>query len=65
MSKEVKLHLGCEKFIPGFIHIDAMKHPHVDYVQDISNLNNFSDESVDLYMLAFLNTSKEMILKEF
>tara|TARA_B000000609_G_C24118358_1_gene318086 strand:- start:349 stop:900 length:552 start_codon:yes stop_codon:yes gene_type:complete len=49
MSNEVKLHLGCGKrFIPGFIHIDAMEHPHVDYVQDISDLSNFSDESVDL-----------------
>ena len=45
----VKLHLGCGKrFIPGFVHIDAVKFPHVDLVQDIRVLGNIKDKSVSL-----------------
>ncbi len=45
----MKLHLGCGKrHIPGFIHIDAVKFPHVDYVQDIRSLSNIRDCSASL-----------------
>ena len=45
----MKLHLGCgEKFLPGYVHVDARKFPHVDYVTDkLDNLNMFADNSVD------------------
>ncbi len=44
-----KLHLGCgEKFLPGYVHVDARKFPHVDYVTDkLDNLNMFADNSVE------------------
>jgi len=46
---EIKLHLGCGKrHIPGFTHIDRDKFKHVDHVQDISDLSQFKDDSVDL-----------------
>ena len=48
-TKEIKLHLGCGKrYIPGFIHIDARKLPHVDYVASADKLDMFKDNSVDL-----------------
>jgi SAM-dependent methyltransferase len=45
----VKLHLGCGKrYIPGFVHIDAIDYPHVDHVTTIDNLSFINDSSVDL-----------------
>lgn len=45
----MKLHLGCGKrFIPGFIHIDAVEYPHVDHVSTIDDLPFIQDNSVDL-----------------
>jgi predicted SAM-dependent methyltransferase len=45
----LKLHIGCgEKYIPGFIHIDVKKFPHVDYVISADKLDMFNDNSVDL-----------------
>ena len=48
-KENIKLHLGCGKrYIPGFIHIDQRRLPHVDYVQDVCDLSNFKDNSIDL-----------------
>ena len=45
----MKLHLGCGKrFIPGFIHIDAVDYPHVDHVSSIDHLSFIQDGTVDL-----------------
>lgn len=45
----MKLHLGCGKrYIPGFVHIDAIDYPHVDHVASIDNLSFIPDDSVDL-----------------
>ena len=45
----MKLHLGCGKrFIPGFVHIDAVDYPHVDHVATIDNLSFLQTDSVDL-----------------
>lgn len=45
----MKLHLGCGKrYIPGFIHIDAIDYPHVDHVTTIDNLSFIADNSIDL-----------------
>ena len=45
----MKLHLGCGKrFIPGFIHIDAIDFPHVDHVSTIDNLSFLGDNTIDL-----------------
>lgn len=45
----MKLHLGCGKrFIPGFVHIDAVDYPHVEHVSTIDNLSFIPDNSVDL-----------------
>ncbi|HUN92579.1 MAG TPA: methyltransferase domain-containing protein [Burkholderiaceae bacterium] len=45
----MKLHLGCGKrFIPGFIHVDAVDYPHVDHVTTIDNLSFIGDGTVDL-----------------
>jgi len=45
----MKLHLGCGKrFIPGFVHIDAVDYPHVDHVATIDNLSFIQADSVDL-----------------
>jgi len=45
----IQLHLACgRRFIPGFIHIDTRKFPHINYVTDVSKLNMFLDNTVDL-----------------
>lgn len=45
----MKLHLGCGKrFIPGFVHIDAIDFPHVDHVSTIDNLSFIQTDSIDL-----------------
>jgi len=44
-----KLHIGCgNRYIPGFVHIDARKLPHVDYVASADKLDMFDNDSVDL-----------------
>jgi len=49
MPTEVKLHLGCgTRYIPGFIHVDIRKLPHVDYVTSADKLKMFKEGSVDL-----------------
>ncbi len=48
-NKEIKLHLGCGKvYIPGFIHVDIDKFPHIDYQHRIDKLPMFKNNSVDL-----------------
>jgi predicted SAM-dependent methyltransferase len=45
----MKLHLGCGKrYIPGFVHVDAIDYSHVDHVATIDNLSFIPDNSVDL-----------------
>lgn len=45
----MKLHLGCGKrFIPGYVHIDAIDYPHVDHAASIDNLSFIADDSVDV-----------------
>ena len=45
----MKLHLGCGKrFIPGFIHVDAVDYPHIDHVTTIDNLSFIGNDTVDL-----------------
>lgn len=70
-NKKIKLHLGCgEKYIPGFLHVDARKLPHVDYVSSANNLPMFEDNSVDLiyacHLLEHLKRHEtEGVLKEW
>jgi predicted SAM-dependent methyltransferase len=61
----MKLHLGCGKrFIPGFIHIDAVEYPHIDHVSTIDNLSFINDDSVDLiYSCHVLEHFKRKSLK--
>src|SRR4030042_206803 len=71
MKKEVKLHVGCgDRYIPGFIHIDARKLPHVDYVTTADKLDMFKDNSVDLiyacHILDHLGRNQvDIVLKEW
>lgn len=48
-KKQIKLHLWCgKKYIPGYIHIDVLDFDHIDYKTDISKLDMFEDNSVDV-----------------
>jgi predicted SAM-dependent methyltransferase len=48
-GNDLKLHLGCgRKFIPGFVHIDALQYNHVDHCQQVGELGNFANGSVSL-----------------
>lgn len=45
----VKLHVGCgSRYIPGFLHVDAQPHPHIDLVADAAHLDAIPDATVDL-----------------
>lgn len=45
----MKLHLGCgRRFIPGYVHIDAVPHDHVEIVSTIDKLPFIEDNSVDV-----------------
>lgn len=68
---ETKLHIGCgDKYIPGFVHIDARELPHVDYVTPADKLDMFADQSVDLiyscHMLEHLRRNEvAIVLREW
>src|SRR5438105_10345839 len=57
----MKLHLGCGKrYIPGYVHIDAVDFPHVDHVSSIDRLSFIGDNSVDvIYNCHVLERSEE------
>ena len=39
MSPGVKLHLGCgDRYIPGFVHVDAVARPHVNILGHVESL---------------------------
>lgn len=45
----MKLHLGCGKrFIDGYVHVDAMWHPHVDIVHQIDRIPAIPSDSVEV-----------------
>jgi predicted SAM-dependent methyltransferase len=45
----VKLHLGCgSRFIPGYVHIDAVPFEHLDHVASIDQLDFIESDSVDV-----------------
>lgn len=45
----LKLHLGCgTRNIPGFVHVDIVDAPHIDYRSSVDNLCDFADASVEL-----------------
>jgi hypothetical protein len=49
------LHLGCGSIDhPGFINIDGIDYPHVHFVQSITRLKQFKDNSVNLFTLRIL-----------
>lgn len=44
-----KLHLGCgAKKIPGFFHVDALAHPHIDVQGPVDSLDFLDDDCVEL-----------------
>lgn len=48
-SKELKLNLGCyNRKIHGFVNVDIREETEPDVVDDISKLEKFSCNSVDL-----------------
>jgi SAM-dependent methyltransferase len=44
----IRLHLGCgQRFLPGWLHVDAQAFEHVDYQTTVDKLDMFEDETVD------------------
>jgi predicted SAM-dependent methyltransferase len=49
LENRMKLHLGSGKrYIPGFVHVDAVDYPHINHVTTIDNLSFIPDNSVEL-----------------
>jgi predicted SAM-dependent methyltransferase len=49
LKDNLKIHLGCGKrYLPGFIHIDIDKHPHIDHYSNIDKLPMLKNNSVGL-----------------
>ena len=45
----MKIHLGCGKrSLPGFVHVDLLDAPHIDYRHDVRTLPMFGDDSAEL-----------------
>ncbi len=45
----MKLHLGCgRKYIPGFVHVDALDYDHVDHIAAVDDLSFLDDNSVSM-----------------
>tara|TARA_B110000879_G_scaffold173082_1_gene224988 strand:+ start:464 stop:1009 length:546 start_codon:yes stop_codon:yes gene_type:complete len=63
----MKLHLGCGKrYIEGWVHVDAVQHPHVDYIAMLDNLSFLDDESVqEIYACHVLEHFKRNEVKKF
>lgn len=67
----MKLHLGCGKrYIPGFVHIDAVDYPHIDHVSTIDHLPFIQDQSVELIYTChvlehFKRNDVERVLREW
>lgn len=67
----MKLHLGCgPRYIPGFKHVDIIKHPHVDVVAAIDDLFMIKDDEVDLIYAChvfehFNKRTRESVLREW
>jgi len=48
-DRNLRVHLGCgDKYIPGFVHVDAIAAPHVDIVAPVETLPYFTSNSVEL-----------------
>lgn len=44
----VRVHLGCgNRHLPGWVHVDVRRFPHVDHIADVGDLHMFGDGSVD------------------
>ena len=45
----MKIHLGCGKrYLPGFVHVDLIDAPHIDYRHDVRTLPMFGDDGAEL-----------------
>ena len=45
----MKLHLGCGKRnFPGWVHVDLVDLPHIDYQNSVDDLSMFDDQSCDV-----------------
>ena len=45
----MNIHLGCGKrYLPGFVHVDLLDAPHIDYRHDVRTLPMFTDDSAEL-----------------
>jgi predicted SAM-dependent methyltransferase len=45
----VNIHLGCGKrHLPGFVHVDLLDAPHIDYRHDVRSLPMFGEGSAEL-----------------
>ncbi|MBA3588105.1 methyltransferase domain-containing protein [Methylibium sp.] len=67
----MKLHLGCgRRFIPGFVHLDAIDFPHVNHVRNVDDLSCFDADSCDLIYAChivehFTRTQVGTVLREW
>jgi predicted SAM-dependent methyltransferase len=52
---KLRLHLGCgQRFIPGFVHVDALEAPHVDHVGSVAAMPFIPDGAAELVYASHL-----------
>jgi predicted SAM-dependent methyltransferase len=67
----MKLHLGCgSRYIPGFVHIDAIPFEHIDHVTSVDSLGFLPDGSAEIIYSAhvlehFTRIRLPSVLKEW
>ena len=67
----MKLHLGCgERFIPGWTHVDAIDHEHIDFVTSLDDLHFIPSNSVEIIYAShvlehFCRSSVRKVLHEW
>jgi len=69
---KIKLHVGCGKrHIPGWIHVDQLDDPHIDYQTSVDSLSMIQNESCSVvyasHVLEYFNwkEAEENVLPEW
>lgn len=70
-AMDLKIHLGCGKrYLPGYMHIDYSRYPHIDHVHTVTELPMIENDSASIiyasHVLEYFDDNEAMrVLKEW